>query len=222
MLGVYGSLGALGGGTGPGPAAVGWSLAERSRFPNGKPTAARIAEYFTPAVRDDAKGRHKLNMMEGNWCAAGTCFAAMQVVGSEDLEKAGLPHAYRVSGKEMEEDAIKNKAWLPVADVLKGARPNAGDVAIYNRGDPQDWTRHVARVVDVGATSYKCLDANGPGSSWWLTDKLWTAENLRGFIRYPESLGGVSRMWGLGAGMLMIAAGVAFVWGVTRVKSGKK
>lgn len=216
MLGVYNSLSGIS--SGPGPAAVSWSLAERARLPNGKPDAKRIAEYFTPAVR----AGKKLNMMEGNWCAAGTCFAAMQVVGSEDLEKAGLPHAYRVSGKEMEEDAIKNKAWLPVADVLKGSRPNAGDVAIYNRGNPQDWTRHVARVVSVGTTTYECLDANGPGSSWWLTGKSFSADNLRGFIRYPASLGGVSRMWGLGAGMLMIAAGVAFVWGVTRVKAGKK
>lgn len=215
MLGVYSSLSGVS--SGPGPAAVSWSLSERARFKDGRPTAARIAEYFEPAVRNGKK----LSMMAGNWCAAGTCFAAMQVVGSEDLEKAGLPHAYRVSGKEMEDDAIKHGAWLSVADVLKGVRPNAGDVAIYNRGDPQDWTRHVARVVSVGATTYKCLDANGPGSSWWLTDKLWTADNLRGFIRYPESLGEVTSKMGLVAGLLMIAAGGAFVWGVMRVKGSK-
>lgn len=190
-----------------------WSLTERARFPNGRPTAARIAEYFAPAIRNGKK----LNLMEGNWCAAGTCFAAMQVVGSEDLEKAGLPHAYRVSGKELEEDAIKHNAWLPVADVLKGARPNAGDVAIYNRGDPQDWTRHVARVVSVGTTTYECLDANGPGSSWWLTTKNFSAENLRGFIRYPASMLGLSSSQGIGAGLLMLAAAGAFVWGVMRV-----
>lgn len=214
MLGVYGSLGGIS--SGPGPAAVSWSLGERARFPNGKPDAKRIAEYFAPAVRSGKK----LNMMEGNWCAAGACFAAMQVVGSEDLEKAGLPHAYRVSGKEMEEDSIKHDAWLSRTDVLKGVRPNAGDVAIYNRGDPQDWTRHVARVVSVNATTYECLDANGPGSSWWLTEKSFSADSLRGFIRYPAKLPGISGAWGVGAGLLMIGAASALVWGVMRVKPG--
>ena len=75
-------LGVLGVSSGPGPAASSWSLSERAKFPNGKPTAARIAEYFEPAVRDGAKGRFKLNMMEGNWCAAGACFAASSVRAS--------------------------------------------------------------------------------------------------------------------------------------------
>jgi hypothetical protein len=219
MLGVYGSLSGIS--SGPGPAAASWSLAEKAKFaPSGKPSAQRIAEYFEPAMREGPKGRFKLNMEEGNWCAAGACFAAMQVVGSEDLEKAGLPHAYRVSGKELEEDSIKHGAWLPVADVLKGARPNAGDLAIYNRGAPQDWTRHVGRVLEVGANSYKCIDGNGVGAAWWLAEKLWTADNLRGFVRYPASLGSMSSRMGIVAGMLMIAAGAAFVWGVTRVKPG--
>ena len=208
---------------GPGSAAVSWSLAEKAKFPpNGKPNAQRIAEYFTPAVREGAKGRFKLNMMEGNWCAAGACFAAMKVVGSEDLEKAGLPHAYRVSGKELEEDAIKHGAWLPAADVLKGARPNVGDLALFNRGDPQDWTRHGGRVLEVNPNSYKSIDGNGVGAAWWVADRLWTAENLRGFVRYPASLGSMSSRMGIVAGMLMIAAGAAFVWGVTRVKSGPR
>ncbi len=195
--------------SGPGPAAATWSLSERAKFTGGKPTAARIAEYFEPAVRDGAQGRYKLNMMEGNWCAAGACFAAMQVVGTADLEKAGLPHAYRVSGKELEEDAIKHKAWLSKADVLQGARPNVGDLAIYNRGDPQDWTRHVARVVELKGNGYASIDANGVGAAWSVGDKLWTADNLRGFVRYPAGVSGVSSTGGILAGLAIIGAAAA-------------
>lgn len=211
-------LGVVGGSSaGPGPAAVSWSLAEKAKFPNGKPTAARVAEYFEPAVRDGAKGRFKLNMMEGNWCAAGVCFAASRVVGSVDLEKVGLPHAYRVSGKELEDDAIKHKAWLSAAEVGTGARPAVGDVAIYNRGDPNDWTRHVSRVVAVRADGYTSIDANGPGAAWAVVEKEWQATNLRGFIRYPAHLGELTSSQGLGAGLLMVGAAGALLWATLRV-----
>lgn len=212
-----GVVGVVGSSAGPGPAAVSWSLSEKAKFPGGKPTAARIAEYFEPAVRDGAKGRFKLNMMEGNWCAAGACFAASKVVGSVDLEKAGLPHAYRVSGKELEDDAIKHKAWLSAAEVGTGARPAVGDVAIYNRGDPNDWTRHVSRVVDVRANGYTSVDANGPGAAWALVEKQWQAPNLRGFIRYPASSLGVTSKQGLGAGLLMVGAAGALLWATLKV-----
>lgn len=202
--------------SGPGPAAVTWSLSERAKFPGGKPTAARIAEYFAPAVR----GGKKLNMMEGNWCAAGACFAAMKVVGTEDLEKAGLPHAYRVSGKELEDDAIKHGAWLPRADVLKGSRPNVGDLAVYNRGDPQDWTRHVARVVELKENGYTSIDANGTGAAWSVGDKLWTADSLRGFIRYPAGVPGISSTGGILAGLAIAGAAGLLLWGTLRVGRG--
>lgn len=208
-----GVVGVVGGSAGPGPAAVTWSLGEKAKFPNGKPTAARIAEYFEPAVRDGKK----LNMMAGNWCAAGVCFAASRVVGSVDLEKAGLPHAYRVSGKELEDDAIKHKAWLSAAEVGAGARPAVGDVAIYNRGDPNDWTRHVSRVVDVRANGYTSIDANGPGAAWAVVEKEWQATNLRGFIRYPTGSSGVTSKQGLGAGLLMVGAAGALLWATLRV-----
>lgn len=221
MTSPFGWLGVVGGASGPGPAAATWSLAEKAKYPpKGQPTAARIAEYFEPAVRDGAKGRFKLNMMEGNWCAAGACFAASRVVGTDDLEKAGLPHAYRVSGKELEEDAIKHNAWLPAAEVLKGVRPSVGDLAVYNRGDPNDWTRHVARVVELGEKGYASIDANGPGG-WALIDKQWDAPNLRGFIRYPTGTSGLSSKEGVGAGLIMVAVGAAFVWAALRVRPGK-
>jgi hypothetical protein len=187
---------------GPGLDAVEWSLEERGQLPAGKPPAARIAEYFVPAVRDGPKGRFKLNMMEGNWCAAGASFAAMQAVGTEDLESAGIPHAYRVSGQELEDDAVKHGAWLPVAAVLEGARPNVGDLAIYNRGSAQDWTRHVGRVAEVRADGYTSIDANGVGAAWSVTEKLWTQASLRGFIRYPVSAG-------MGVGKLAVLATLA-------------
>lgn len=211
-------LGIVAEGSGPGAVAASWSLTERTKYlPSGKPTAGRIAEYFEPAVRDGKK----LNMMEGNWCAAGACYAASQVVGTDDLEKAGLPHAYRVSGKELEEDAQKHNAWLSAADVLKGARPNIGDLAIYNRGDPQDWTRHVGRIIEIRPGDYTTIDANGPGAAWAVVDKVWNATNLRGFIRYPASSPGVSKGVGLGAGMLIATVGVAFVWAALSVKPGR-
>lgn len=220
MSSPFAWLGVVGGASGPGPAAATWSLSEKAKYPpTGKPPAARIAEYFEPAVRDGAQGRFKLNMEEGNWCAAGACFAASRVVGTDDLEKAGLPHAYRVSGKELEDDAIKHKAWLSSAEVAKGARPHVGDLAIYNRGDPNDWTRHVARVVEMSAAGYTSIDANGPGG-WALIDKQWDAPNLRGFIRYPAGTSSLSSSEGVGAGLIMVAVGAAFVWAALRIKPG--
>jgi len=193
--------------------AVEWSLAERAQLPAGKPPAARIAEYFVPAVRDGPKGRFKLNMMEGNWCAAGASFAAMQAAGTEDLESAGIPHAYRVSGQELEDDAVKAGAWLPVAAVLEGSRPNVGDLAIYNRGSAQDWTRHVGRVVEVREDGYTSIDANGAGAAWALSEKLWTQASLRGFIRYPVSAGvGLGKLVVYGAGAVLLAYGVSRLW----------
>lgn len=163
-----------------GDRAVAWSLTERERWPLGVPPASRIAEYFAPAVRDVDGRRVKLGLTAGNYCAAGACFAIAQVVGTTDLEAAGVPHAYRVSGLELEQDAKRRGAW---ADA-----PRPGDLAIFDRGKVGDWTRHVGRVVSVGATSYRSIEANGTGGGWVLTERPLGQAALRGFVRYPAAV----------------------------------
>lgn len=165
----------------PGEAALAWSLRERDALPGGRPSAARIAEYFAPAER----GGKLLHMTAGNWCAAGACFALAQVLGSTDFTR--MPHGYRVSGLELEQDAQQRGAWLDATSARAGRRPAPGDLAIFNRGQPGDWTRHVGRVVTVAEHDFRTLDANGPGGAWGLVRRGWDSAPLRGFVVYGAS-----------------------------------
>lgn len=162
----------------PGEAALAWSLRERDALPGGRPSAARIAEYFAPAER----GGKLLHMTAGNWCAAGACFALAQVLGSTDFTR--MPHGYRVSGLELEQDAQQRGTWLDAASARAGRRPAPGDLAIFNRGQAGDWTRHVGRVVTADEQGFQTLDANGPGAAWALVRRGWDTAPLRGFVVY--------------------------------------
>lgn len=189
-----------------GSAIVDWSLAERERWPGGKPNAARIAEYFAPALRNGKP----LGLTAGNWCAAGACFAAAQVLGRSDLDTV-LGHGYRVSGLELEQDATKAGVWLPVAQARAGARPARGDLVILNRGAPEEWTKHVGRVIGVDSEGFDCIDANGTGAAWALTRRPWTHAALRGFVRYPSTASSSSSASGGGGlGLLLLLGATLF------------
>ncbi|MBX3128398.1 MAG: hypothetical protein KF718_16870 [Polyangiaceae bacterium] len=178
---------------------VEWSLAERARWPGGKPSAARIAEYFAPCVRNGKP----LGLTAGNWCAAGACFAAASMVGTTKLESAGVPHAYRGAGLELQTDAQKLGAWdaAPKPIVSLGDTVGPGDLAIFERG-AEDWMRHVGRVIRTTPTGFESIDANGSGAAWAVTTYPWNHPRLLGFIRWPRSssLSGLELLaigWGL-------------------------
>lgn len=149
-----------------GERALAWTREEMRR--QARPSAARRAEYFAECVREQGATLRRLGLRDGNWCAAGACYATRQVAQDGDH----VPHLYRASGLELERDAVRAGAWLPVSRVREGgAVPAPGDLVILHRGKPETWPtaweRHVARVAEwPGGDTFVCLDANGSGGHW--------------------------------------------------------
>lgn len=171
--------------------ALAWSREELRQ--HGRPSAARRAAYFEPALREGADGKPRpLGLSDGNWCAAGACYATRQV--TQDGE--AVPHLYRASGLELERDAVRAGAWLPVLTVRRGDEsPEPGDLIVLHRGHPStwetSWQRHVGRVASKldAAGRFLCLDANGAGAAWHEVERVLDASAIRGFARYPRGSG---------------------------------
>lgn len=175
------------------------SLAELEAT-GGRPSAARIADYFAPAER----GGRPLGLTAGNWCAAGACFVAAQVAGGVDLEARGLPHRYRASGLELSQDAERHHgAWAPIAAVRSGqAALEPGDLLIMKRGG-ESWQRHVARLERREGSQLLCIDANGPGGGWARTTRDLSGASLLGAVVMPRAPAGAT---GDGAELVALAA----------------
>lgn len=149
----------------------------------GRPRPERIAAYFAPAER----AGKPLGLTAGNWCAAGACFVAMQAVKTDQLEAAGLPHRYRAAGLELEQDAVRLRAWRPIALVRAGGYQLApGDLLILSRGS-ESWQRHVARVETCDGAAVKTIDANGPGGGWARVTRALSLPSLLGAIECPKT-----------------------------------
>jgi hypothetical protein len=169
-----------------GERAVAWAREEMRVRP--RPDAARRREFFSRCVREKGGKLQRLNLTDGNWCAAGACMAATEVLQPGDV----LPHLYRASGLELERDAVMLGNWLPASEVRAGrAAPSPGDIVILHRGPPEKWgnawERHVARVEDWDTPqNFACLDANGAGSQWRRVMRSVDNPALRGFVLYGE------------------------------------
>lgn len=188
-----------------GQAIVAATLAELAAT-GGKPSPERIAAYFAPAERN---GR-PLGLSSGNWCAAGACFAAMQVVKTDDLERAGLGHRYRASGLELERDAKRLRAWASVDELRRGRPLAPGDLLILKRG-AESWMRHVGRVESVAGSRVRTIDANGPGAAWARVERPLSAPSILGAVVLPSSppvvhgAGDELAVIGLGLGLIALA-----------------
>lgn len=149
----------------------------------GRPGPDRVAAYFAPCER----GGKPLGLKAGNWCAAGACFVAMQAVRTDQLEAAGLPHRYRAAGLELEQDAVRLRAWRPIALVRSGGYQLCpGDLLILSRGS-ESWQRHVARVESCDGGTVKTIDANGPGGGWARVTRALSLPSLLGAIECPKT-----------------------------------
>jgi len=148
----------------------------------GRPSADRIAAYFAPCERNGKP----LGLSAGNWCAAGACFVAMQVVRTDQLERAGLPHRYRAAGIELEQDAVRLGAYRTAAQLRAGAELAPGDLLIFTRG-AEPWQRHVARVERAEGKALHTIDANGPGGGWARVTRTLDVPSLTGAIIYPAT-----------------------------------
>ena len=166
-----------------GERAVDVSLAELLRDARERPLGSNagpdVARYLAGAVR---YGR-LLGLAEGEWCAAAACWAAEQA----RREGEAIPHAWRASGIEIQRDAQQEGAWRSVSMIrLGGYRPRRGDLAIFQRGDPGSWKRHVARleIAPDDAGRYRTIGGN-ECDRWRLTWRALGDADLLGVVAYP-------------------------------------
>jgi lysophospholipase L1-like esterase len=133
--------------------------------------------YFSGVERDGKP----FKLESGDWCAAAACWAAyVERRSTEDY----IPHGWRASGIEIQQDAEKIGAWRPVADVrARKWTPARGDLAILERGEERSWQRHVARVVEIEGSTFRTIGAN-EDHAWRMTAHDLGEPNLLGFIDY--------------------------------------
>jgi hypothetical protein len=152
------------------------------------PTAGMVAEYFKPCERNGKP----LGVTQGNHCAAFVSWCAVQCQAAGEV----VPHRPRAAAKELMRDAVSARAWHPKSEVIDGIwRPSSGDVAIYDRFDPnnphsQPWFGHADRVIDVEGDSFTNIGANEVAhwSGRGMTREQSTPfshPKLMGFIAYP-------------------------------------
>ena len=163
--------------------AVRRSLAELARgageSPRGTNAGPDVRMYFAGVVRDGKP----LKLETGDWCAAAACWAAFV----ERRPGERIPHDWRASGIELEQDASQVGAWRPVEEVRAGRwKPARGDLSIWQRGQAGGWQRHVARVVEVEGAKFKTIGANEE-HAWRLTSRDLADPTLLGFIDYAAS-----------------------------------
>jgi hypothetical protein len=148
--------------------------------PNASP---EIARWIGPGIRR-ATGR-PLKLVSGEWCAAFVCAAGVASL----LDGEVLPHGYRVSGIELEQDADESGTWHPIAEVRAGTwEPGMGDVVSMLRTGGQAWERHVARFlrwIDRAAGSFETIGGNELNAVRVTPHKL--SDPIRGFVAYPRA-----------------------------------
>ena len=161
--------------------AVRRSLAELERgageSPRGSNAGPDVRMYFAGVVRDGKP----LKLESGDWCAAAACWAAH--IERRSAEEP-IPHEWRASGIEIQQDAEKIGAWRPVADVRAGKwTPARGDLALWQRGEAGSWQRHVARLLEVEGSAFRTIGAN-EDNAWRIAPHDLGEPNLLGFVDY--------------------------------------
>lgn len=145
--------------------------------PLGSKTSARIREYFANCERNGKP----LGLTKGDWCAAGACFAATRAL----LPGETLPHRYRASGIELQQDLTAAGGWRPLSSVANGEfAPEPGDLVILKRGT-EAWMRHVCRVVEVDLAGGTVTTIGANENDRWSITKRPLAAPLLGFGEYP-------------------------------------
>lgn len=152
--------------------------------PPGSNTSHRIREYLAGCISRDT-GR-QLGLRAASWCAASASWVALQCV----LDGERIPHSWRAAGVDIQKDARANGSWREAKLVRAGAwTPKPGDLAIFTRGDPRSWTRHVARVESPPSAAgiFSTIGGN-EDSQWRRTSRNLSDIELLGFVDY-EHLG---------------------------------
>lgn len=120
---------------------------------------------------------------ETDWCAAFASWSALGAAHDGTPGGAGAPHGWRISVRELVEDARASGAWR---DISTGYTPAVGDLAILARAgeDPRRGGRgHVARVESVSADGYMTIGGN-ESNRVKRTERLRADPALVGWIAY--------------------------------------
>lgn len=115
-----------------------------------------VARYF--------RVPHEEGKSYGAWCARGTAWCLEEALGGI-AQAAG--HAW-VSEKEW---SVRSRAAIGLTrmlaaqfgETLPTTPPEPGMLALWTRGHPDGWQRHVAPVVEVVGRTFVCVEFNrGP------------------------------------------------------------
>lgn len=143
--------------------------------PIGSNSGKDVEMYFSGAMRN---GKN-FPLKKGDWCAAGASWSAF------NAKKKGekIPHDWRLSGIEIEEDAKSNGRWHSIEEVnAKKYEPKKGDLAILKR-DGAAWQRHVVRIIFVSDDYFNAIGANEDGQ-WKIKNREFNNPKLLGFVEY--------------------------------------
>ena len=158
-------------------------------------TGPRIRDYLAPALRRVAGGPDvPLHLTVANWCVAIQCAAARACAKPGEV----IPHSYRVSGIELEQDAQEKYTdgsswWVPIEAAQSGAwKVQVGALALLERDDPKvrgdEWQRHLVRVSKAGPGS-RILTLGGNEGNTFDADPSGVRRRILGFVAYPDAMG---------------------------------
>lgn len=174
---------------------IAWSEAELHNqvceIPPHSNDGPRIREYFSvpPFVRKSSGGvETPIRVSALPWCAASACMAHHESDISGECKVTP-----RVSGKEIEDDARRDRRFYIAEDLKQEMSwPEVGDLVIFPRGLPGGWQRHVARVYSVVGATYYTIAGN-EDDTWKISGPfpfervgepgLWIPTIARGFVR---------------------------------------
>jgi hypothetical protein len=160
----------------------------------GPGTDPQVLAYHYPARRGgspvagilDATGA-RLGLADDGlaWCASFASFClSLAIDGTADADRLACPHGYRCSVAELYADAKARGSLRPPS-----WRPRPGDLALWRRagGDPsRGGTGHVARVLSVSETGFRCIDGNSQDAVVE-TAHTWGEPSLVGWISYERT-----------------------------------
>ena len=153
--------------------------------PNGSNNGPEISEWHRRTQRDGQPGFGAwLAKAGGNWCASSRSAAVDETRLPDDPP---VQTKARASGLELETDAKADGTWRPAEMAITGAfRPEPGDGATMQRGQPGSWKRHVVTVVEDVPELAGCYTRGGNEGNRFGPRVFRRYSSLLGFLEMPD------------------------------------
>jgi hypothetical protein len=156
-------------------------LAELAKWGDERPSKARIAEYFSGAMRAGAR----LDLSAGAHCVAAQGWCEHRAARPGEL----VP-VWRAATVEKIADAKAGRnglTWLPVEDVRAGALIPKGALACYLHADRPGFG-HTERVIShEGGPTFETIGANEELGAWVRELATVNRPTLEGFVVGPPA-----------------------------------